>query len=47
MVQTHHKVPHFTKRKYRLIVKLFSEDLTAVQASEITGLNRNTINLWF
>ena len=47
MVKTHHKVPHFSKRKFRLVLKLFAEDLTAVQAAEITGLNRNTINLWF
>ncbi len=33
-----------SEAKFRQIVKLFSLDLTANQISEITGLNRNTIN---
>jgi len=33
-----------SEAKFRQIAKLFSLDLTANQISEITGLNRNTIN---
>ena len=30
--------------KFRKIVRYFSVDLTALQAAELSGLNRNTIN---
>jgi len=33
-----------SEKKFREIVKLFAVDLTAVQMSELVGLNRNTIN---
>ncbi len=35
---------HFSERKFREILRLFSEDLTAVQISNLTGINRNSIN---
>jgi len=38
------KVAHISESKFREIVKYFSEDLTATQISNLTGLNRNTIN---
>ena len=38
------KVAHILKKKFREIVKYFSEDLTATQIANLTGLNRNTIN---
>ena len=38
------KVAHISVSKFREIVKYFSEDLTATQISNLTGLNRNTIN---
>ena len=47
MVNYTHKVPHFSKRKFRLLLKLFSQELTAVQAANISGLNRNTVNLHY
>lgn len=33
-----------SEAKFRQLVKLFSLDLTAKQISELTGLNRNTVN---
>ena len=33
-----------SEKKFREIVRLFSEDLTATQITNLTGLNRNTIN---
>jgi len=33
-----------SEAKFRQLVKLFSLDLTATQATELTGLNRNTVN---
>jgi len=33
-----------TEAKFRQLVKLYSLDLTATQATELTGLNRNTVN---
>jgi|TARA_Y100000310_G_C20687593_1_gene820084 transposase-like protein len=33
-----------SEKKFRQLVRLFSLDLDAVQISELTGLNRNTIN---
>jgi transposase-like protein len=38
------KVAHISETKFREVVKYFSEDLTATQISNLTGLNRNTIN---
>ena len=38
------KVSHISESKFREIVKLFSEDLNATQISNLTKLNRNTIN---
>ena len=38
------KVSHISEPKFREIVKLFSEDLSATQISHLTNLNRNTIN---
>jgi transposase-like protein len=45
MKNTIHKVPHFSKRKFRVILKLFAGGVNAVQIAKLTGLNRNTINL--
>lgn len=33
-----------SEAKFRQLVKLFALDLTATQAAELTGLNRNTVN---
>ena len=33
-----------SETKFRQLVKLFALDVTAIQATEITGLNRNTVN---
>lgn len=33
-----------SEKKIREIVRCFSADLTAIQAAELTGTNRNTIN---
>jgi len=38
------KVSHITEPKFREIVKLFSDDLSATQIAHLTNLNRNTIN---
>lgn len=38
------KVSHISEPKFREIVKLFSEDLSATQIANLTNLNRNTIN---
>ncbi len=38
------KVTHFSERKFREILKCFCNDITATQASNLTNLNRNTIN---
>ena len=38
------KVGHISETKFREIVKLFSEDLSATQIANLTSLNRNTIN---
>ena len=35
---------HLSEKKFREIIKLFSADLTAVQISFLTQINRNTIN---
>jgi len=41
------KVSHISEPKFREIVKLFAEDLSATQISHLTKLNRNTINRYF
>ena len=33
-----------SEKKFREIIRLFAEDLTATQITNLTGLNRNTIN---
>jgi len=38
------KITHISEVKFREIVKLFSEDLSATQIANLTKLNRNTIN---
>ncbi len=38
------KVSHISEPKFREIVKLFSEDLSATQIANLTKLNQNTIN---
>jgi hypothetical protein len=35
---------HITEKKFRQLVKLFSLDLDAIQISELSHLNRNTVN---
>ena len=35
---------HISERKFRLLLKLFSEDLTSVQISRISGISRVTVN---
>ena len=38
------KRSHISEKKFRQLVKLFSLDLDAIQISEISQLNRNTVN---
>ena len=38
------KRSHISEKKFRQLVKLFSLDLDAVQISELSHLNRNTVN---
>jgi len=38
------KYSKISEIKFRQILKLFCIDLTATQISELTGLNRNTVN---
>ena len=38
------KRSHISEAKFRQVVRLFSQDLTATQISELTNLNRKTIN---
>ncbi|MBT7519113.1 MAG: IS1595 family transposase, partial [Candidatus Marinimicrobia bacterium] len=35
---------HISEKKFRQLVKLFSLDLDAIQISELSHLNRNTVN---
>ena len=44
MRNKHIKHTHFSERKFREILRLFSEDLTAVQISNLSGSNRNSVN---
>jgi transposase len=41
------KRSRISEKKFRHLVKLFSLDLDAVQISELSHLNRNTINRYF
>ena len=36
-----------SKRKFSLLIKCFAIDLTAIQTSKISDLNRNTVNRYF
>jgi len=36
-----------SEAKFRQLIKLFALDLTATQATELTGLNRNTVNRFY
>ncbi len=38
---------HLSERKVRELIKLFSEDLTATQIANITGISRITVNAYF
>ena len=38
------KHAHISERKFRLLIKLFAEDLNATQISHLTGISRPTIN---
>lgn len=40
------KETHFSKRKFRVFLKLFCQDFTALQMASLTHVNRNTANLW-
>lgn len=41
------RTPRIPKRKANLLLTCFAKDLTAVQASEIAKVHRNTANLWY
>ncbi|SFV91131.1 Mobile element protein [hydrothermal vent metagenome] len=41
------KVANISEEKFRLIVKCFSNDLSATQTANLTGINRNTINRYY
>ncbi len=41
------KKAHISERKFKEILRCFCLDLTAKQTSEITKINRNTINRYF
>lgn len=38
------KRSHISEAKFRQVVRLFCEDLTATQIADLTGLNRKTVN---
>ena len=38
------KRSHISDQQFRRVVRLFCEDMTAVQIASLTGLNRNTVN---
>ena len=46
MKKTRKKVPHFSKRKFRLLLRMFCKGCTALQIADFTNLNRNSVNLW-
>jgi len=37
---------HFTKKKFRLLIKYFCKEFTALQIADLLHINRNTVNLW-
>ena len=37
---------HFTKEKFRLLVKYFCKDFTVLQIADLLHINRNTASLW-
>lgn len=41
------KYRRLSKTKVNKILKCFEADVTAVQATKLTGINRNTINAWY
>ena len=47
MANNFQKWSHFSDRKYREILKLFSEDLSATQVANITNISRVSINKIF
>ena len=44
MANKYQKGSHFSDRKYREILKLFSSDISASSVSNITGISRPAIN---
>ena len=40
------KETHFSKRKFRVFLKLFCQDFTGLQMASLVHVNRNTANLW-
>jgi len=40
------KVTHLKKRKFKLVLRLFCEDLSATQIARLANVNRKTCNLW-
>jgi transposase-like protein len=38
---------HFTKQKFRKLIKYFCMEFTASQTAELLHTSRNTVNLWF
>ena len=47
MKNKYKKVAHFSEAKFRQILKCFALDLTASDASSLTGISRNSINHLF
>jgi transposase len=47
MLNKYVKVAHITERKFREICKCFSEDLTATQTANLTGVSRQSINRYY
>ena len=41
------KYRRLSKNKVNKILRCFSADLSATQAREVTGINRNTVNVWY
>ena len=41
------KHAHISEQKFKEILRCFSIDLTATQTSNLTGLNRNTVNKYY
>ena len=46
MKKAYKKVPHFSKRKYRLLIKLFALDSDATKIARIVGISRNAAERW-